>query len=243
MICEYALEPKLVATWHQRKLFRHFIERFGFREDGSATGRVVTQYPKKWRKQVWEAFYANFGQSTGEDDKERITELLIQLTMPEVLHSNTKFKKKCTWLENAEQENKRRPFHAILAQNNPRNNSQVVLGKDVLLGMDPPPLWNVPHEIPIQRTAASMAKHLEPMLRCATRILFIDPHFRPSEQRFLNPLEQFLKMICDGSRDVKLEYHTMHDDSKPAWNAFLEAVSKPVFLSARLERTYPLSDL
>ena len=46
------------------------------------------------------------------------------------------------------------------------------------------------------------------MLRCATRILFVDPHFRPSELRYRNPLEQFLKIICDGSRDVTLEYHT-----------------------------------
>ena len=208
MICEYALEPELVATWHQRELFRHFIERFGFRdEDGSATGRVVTQYPSKWRRQVWEAFETNFGQSAREDERERVTELLKQLTIPEVRRSNTEFDKQCTWLENAEEENTRHPFHAILAYN-PSDNLQIVCGEDVLPEMDPPPLWSVPREIPVQRTAASMATHLEPMLRCATRIFFVDPHFRPSEPRFRNPLEQFLKIICDGSRDVTLEYHT-----------------------------------
>ena len=221
MICEYALEPELVATWHQRELFRYFIERFGFRdEDGGATGRVVAQYPSKWRRQVWEAFETNFGQSAREDERERVTELLKQLTIPEVRRSNTEFDKQCTWLENAEKENTRHPFHAILACN-PSDNPQVVYGEDVLLGMNPPPLWSVSREIPVQRTAASMATHLKPMLRCATQILFVDPHFRPSEPRFRNPLEQFLKIICDGSRDVILEYHTMHNDKKPTWNCFL----------------------
>ena len=126
-----------------------------------------------------------------------------------------------TWLENAEQENKRRQFHAILARNNPHNNRQVVCGEDVLPGMDLPPLWRVPREIPVLRTAASMATHLEPMLRCATRILFIDPHFRPGEPRFQNPLQKFLKIICDGSREVTLEYHTMHNAQKPTWDLFL----------------------
>ena len=92
--------------------------------------------------------------------------------------------------------------------------------------MDPPPLWSVPREEPVLRTAASMATHLKPMLSCATRILFVDPHFRPSEPRFRNPLKKFLKIICDGSRDVTLEYHTMHNDKKPAWNVFLDECQK-----------------
>ena len=221
MICEYALEPELVATWHQRELFRYFIERFGFRdEDGSATGRVVTQYPSKWKKQVWEAFETNFGRSAREDEKERVTELLKQLTIPEVRRSNTEFDSQCTWLENAE--NTRPPFHAILAQNNPRKNLQVMSENDVL-GKNPPSLWSVPREIPVKRTAASIATHLEPMLRCATRILFIDPHFRARPSRWQEPLRRFLKIICDGSREVSLEYHVSACYSKaPPWNKFLD---------------------
>ena len=90
-----------------------------------------------------------------------------------------------------------------------------------MLKIPPPPNWLAPLETPVLRTATSMATRLEPMLRCATRILFIDPHFSASELRFRNPLEEFLKIICDGSRKVTLEYHTMHNDQKPAWNLFL----------------------
>lgn len=220
MIHEYALEPELVATWHERERFRYFIERFGFDSDGRAAGRVVAQYPnKKWRKQVWEAFNANFGQSASEDERERVTELLIQLTMPEVRRSSM-WDDQYTWLENAVEENGRRKFHAILARDNPRNNPQVIRENDVL-ETDSPPAWRVPREIPILRTATSMATHLEPMLRCATRLLFVDPYFRASEPRWRNPLKEFLKIICDGSRDVTLEYHASACyRNAPSWDYF-----------------------
>ena len=233
MICEYALEPELVATWHTDLHYYHFIKNFGFDpDDGHATGRVVAPYPSNWKKRVWDAFHANSG-SFAESfvKKNRISVLLEQLGRIHARRSGDIYiwNNQCTWLKNAEEEDERHPFHAILACNT-SDNPQIVCGEDVLPmmdpWMDPPPLWNVPREIPVQRTAASMATHLKPMLRCATRILFIDPHFRPSEERFRNPLEQFLEIICDGTRDVTLEYHTMHNDKKPAWNFFLDECQK-----------------
>lgn len=210
MICEYALEPELVATWHTDLHYFHFIKHFGFDpDDGRATGRVVAQYPRKsWNTKVLDAFDANSGYSAKRfAKKKRIEILLEQLGRPRVRRSGSTWNDQYTWLENAEEENKRHQFHAILACN-PSDNPQIVCGEDVLPEMESPPLWSVPREEPVLRTAASMATHLKPMLRCATRILFVDPHFRPSELRYRNPLEQFLKIICDGSRDVTLEYHT-----------------------------------
>ena len=223
MICEYALEPELVATWHTDLHFSHFIKHFGFDpDDGRATGRVVAQYPSKWKKRVWDAFYANSGQSAQDFTKRRRVEILLkQLGKTHVRRSGGVWNNQSTWLENAEQENKRRQFHAILARNNPHNNRQVVCGEDVLPGMDLPPLWRVPREIPVLRTAASMATHLEPMLRCAMHILFIDPHFRASEPKWRNPLKEFLKIICDGSREITLEYHVSGSyDNAPSWDHF-----------------------
>ena len=115
----------------------------------------------------------------------------------------------------------RRPFHAILANDNPRNNP-LVMREDDVLGMDPPSAWRVPREIPVHRTATSMATHLDPMLRCATRILFIDPYFRASELRWRNPLQAFLNIICDGSREVTLECHASACyQNSPSWDIFL----------------------
>lgn len=231
MIHEYALEPELVVTWGDLTLCDHFIDQFGFNRDGEVTGRVVAQYPEDWDIKVRDTLRQT---PLTPIQKTRVVELLkyiMEKRQPKVIRSYTSifWDPKKSWLENAEEENIRRPFHAILASDNPRENPSVMLGNSVW-PIDPrnqrPPLWSVPREEPVLRTAASMATHLKPMLRCATQILFIDPHFRPSKQRFRNPLEQFLNIICDGSRDVTLEYHTMHNDEKPAWNFFLDECLK-----------------
>ena len=83
MICEYVLEPELVATWHDRERFHYFSERFGFGSDGRATGRVVAQYPGKWKKRIWDAFAADSGQPAEYFAKRRRIEILLaQLGSP-----------------------------------------------------------------------------------------------------------------------------------------------------------------
>ena len=222
MIHEYALEPELVAGWHNSSDYRYFIEQFGFNRSGTATGRVVAHYPKKWEKRVWDAFSANSGQSANSfDSRRRIETFLRGIKETLVRRPNIRWDDQRPWLENAEQENTRRPFHAILARDNPRDNFQVVRGDDELAD-NPPPLWRVHPETTVSRQAKAMATHLEPMLRCATKIFFVDPHFRASESRFRNPLREFLRIICDGSRTVTLEYHASASYANaPSWDHFL----------------------
>ena len=222
MIHEYALEPELVATWHDRHLYRYFIQQFGFEKDtGNATGRVLAQYPSDmWSDLLWEAFEKNFGSTATQLDWKRMEELLKQLLQeptvsrpcPPCLWDDEQ-----TWLENAEDENRRHPFHAIFALEDPRNHRNVVRVDD-FLNMSTPAVWRIPNSIVVDRTADSMAESLKPMLRCATHILFIDPHFSASQDRkFLNSLCKFLHIICDGSRQVNLEYHT---GDTQGWNHF-----------------------
>ena len=45
MVYEFALEPELVATWHDRKEYLFFEEKFGLR-----TGGIVSSYPRKMEK-------------------------------------------------------------------------------------------------------------------------------------------------------------------------------------------------
>ena len=177
----------------------------------------MAQYPKKWKKRVWDAFSATPGQSPIK--RKRIEDLLSQWEKTYVRRSGIRWHDQHTWLENAEQENTRRPFHAILARDNPRKNAQVVLGDDVS-GDNPPSLWLHP-EITVPRQAMAMATRLEPMLRCATKIFFIDPYFSASKPRFRNPLREFLRIICDGSRTVTLEYHASASYANaPSWDHF-----------------------
>ena len=115
MIHEYALEPDLVASWHDRTTFRFFVEMFGF-----GRGRVVSRYPKKWRTLVWEAFDRTFGATASDIERKRIETLLSQILTPEVRRPGCIWNEGQEWLSNAEREHARRPFHSILARENPR---------------------------------------------------------------------------------------------------------------------------
>lgn len=207
MIHEYALEPELVATWHDRVTFRFFVEMFGF-----GRGRVVSRYPKKWRTLVWEAFGAN----DSEIERKRIETLLTQLLTPEVRRPDHVWNAGQDWLANAEIEYARRPFHAILARANPRARAEVLLADDVLAGT--PAAWNAAQSLVVVRTAAAMAQCVTPMLRSATRVLFIDPHFRASRLRCRNPLAAWLQVIPQGAT---VELHTGNaTDNAPNWTYF-----------------------
>lgn len=213
MIYEYALEPELVASWHERLLFRLFIEEFGL-----GTGRMVSRYPKKWRKLVWKAFNAAFAATTGDIEHTRITELLMRLCEPQVSRLGSVWDDTLIWIENAEKENERCPFHAILSRNNPQSQPNVLLIDDII--DDPPETWFVPASKVVPRTAGSMAAAIRPMLRCAKQIVFVDPHFRAGQPKYKNPFRAFFRLICSKS-DVTIELHAGHvSDNAPNWETF-----------------------
>ena len=195
LIHDYALEPELVADCDQF-LYRYFTQYKKFSWD---TGCVIVQYPSTWKELVKRLV----------GDEKRLEVLLAWLPRTQIIRtSDLLWKDTFTWLENAEaeQENSLHWFHAILARDNPRHQSNVVRGADISSGTarawdQPPP------SITVDRTAASMAACIEPMLRYATRIRFIDPHFCALHERFRDPLCEFLRIICDSKRAVTLELH------------------------------------
>jgi hypothetical protein len=179
---------------------------------GFGRGRIVSRYPKKWRSLVWEAF----GARGSEIEQKRIETLLTQLLTPEVRRQDHVWNAGQDWLANAETEHARRPFHAILARQNPRARAEVLVADDVLEGT--PPAWNAPASLLVARTAAAMAQCVTPMLRAATRVLFIDPHFRASRARCRNPLAAWLREIPGGAT---IELHAANaTDNAPDWTYF-----------------------
>lgn len=200
MIYEYALEPELVATWTDRREFRYFVERFGLGQ-----GRVVSRYPKRWTRLVWEAF-----DGTGDLDRKRLEELLARLSERMVRRRDARWDPALAgWLANAERENGRRPFHAILARANPRGHPSVVVGADV--DEDSVPRWAVPRGLSVPRKAAAMADAVAPALRCSSIVIFVDPHFGPERPRHRRPFEAFLERILrqrPGHPPNRVEVHT-----------------------------------
>ena len=182
MIHEYALEPELVATWVDRRVGRYFIKKFGLGQP-----RIVSRYPKRWKKLVWEAF-------TSDNDVERgrMTELLERLSETMVKRRDGRWNPGAAWLDNAEDEHTRVPFHAILARSNPRGHAQVLVA-DAL--DDSTPCWIVPRGCTVHRTASDMAAAAASMLRSADVVVFVDPHFGPGNTRHRRPLREFLRVV------------------------------------------------
>ena len=192
-----------MASWHDRMRGRFFIDKFGL-----GTGRIVSRYPGSWKRQVWDEFEKTFSGSPGEKEQARgrIEELIKRFASPMTKRSGAP-DDSIHWLVNAEKEHERKPFHAILAHDNPRQNPSVMLENDIL-DLIPPSDWEVPKDVPVQRQAGDMADCVAPMLRCATRILFVDPNFDPYQEKYRKPLDEFLRRV-DRRRDaITIELHT-----------------------------------
>ena len=202
MICEFALEPELVATWHDRKEFLFFEEKFGLK-----TGRIVSAYPKKWVAQVWQAFQDS-PNGQNQNAERNLDALLRDLTQNMVKRRKT-FSEIPVWLERAETEHSERPFHAILARENPRENGHVVSVKKLIA--DGHTRWVVPGNPPVTRSAAELGAAVAPMLRVCRHIVFIDPYFDSSKQRFMKPMSAFFHAIWAsrfGEENPRVELHT-----------------------------------
>lgn len=201
MIHEFAVEPELAATWNNRQNFRYFIEKFGL-----GSPRIISRYPKRWKKLVWQVF-----ESTSDInkslDKTRMIELLERLT-ERMTKRRDNWNSHLTWLENVENEHLRIPFHAILSCSNPRQNSQVLTEDKI---DESQPLWNLPSSSVIKRTSHELAKPVETMLRFSKVIIFIDPYFDPNEIKYQKSMRKFLSIVFDLSPTIlpdRVEIHT-----------------------------------
>lgn len=198
MFQEIALEPSLLRDWRD---FRFFISQFG-----SSQGRFISRFPSAWKKMVFEA-----AEGLPELDFQRVQEMMsdIESQLLPRLHAWNQNKE---WLPNAVDEHQVRPFHAIVANSNPSNESFVICSDAIIPGSrSAPELWNARRSIPVKRTDTDMASCVSLLLRSCRWVVFIDPHFDPGERRFTAPLRAFLNEISSRHAQAvsvsKIEYH------------------------------------
>jgi hypothetical protein len=211
MIYEFALEPELVARWHDRNEYLFFDEKFGLR-----TRRVVAAYPRNWKRLVWEAF----GKSPAAGDQNaqmRMMELIQHLSQNSVRRPGT-FQEIPFWLARAEAEHSERPFRAIIATINPRNQSFVITGRDLVENGHE--LWNIPDRFPTPRNASEIATAVLPLMQLCRHAVIIEPYFDPGKQRFRRPFAAILatcgKNVC-GLETIQVELHTSIDRFFEDW--------------------------
>lgn len=211
MIYEYALEPKLVACWHDRREYLFFDEKFGLR-----ARRIVSAYPKTWKRLVWEAF--NDGPACANQNAQmRMTEL-IQFLWQNAVRRRSTFPEIPEWLEKAEAEHNERPFHAIVVAENPRERDFVITARGLIENGHE--LWNISGTSPTPRTAEEIARTISPLTKLCSHAVLIDPYFDPTKHRFRQTLSAILATcnnnVC-GIENIQVELHTSIDRFFQNW--------------------------
>jgi hypothetical protein len=201
MINEYAIEPALAVAWAKSQSeFEYFFEKFGLGQS-----KIMSEFPKfkNWRKQFKQA-------AAGAQDFElqRITALFNLLVERRIFREGFTYDGTISWLENAETENYRCPFQAILSSENPRKHKSV-LSPLYIKNSD---LWKTEEQDYCQRIAENMAQLVLPILSNCSRLYLIDPHFGPENPRHRRPIEAFLKCMVNNrfgkSLPDSIEIHT-----------------------------------
>jgi hypothetical protein len=194
MLYEFALDPSVLNNWDT---VRYFIDNFGVPK-----GRLISQYPRKWKRMVIETCSSR----QGLKEYAKIVEILSPHNTidSKFIRSGREYDSNFDWLPNATQQNNKLPFHAIIADKNPQNVPNILIAFDI---SDGTPLWNIKNEECVPRDAKNLRKYIEPLLKISSEIIFVDPYFNPYEQRFRNTLSEFISSTDENNKLKRIEFH------------------------------------
>lgn len=186
MIKEFAVEPEAIVSSYRE--FSYVIEKFGICE-----GRVISEFPKKWRRMVYEAAIARHRGTTEQSKiEERLRRLppgvLINLARPSGDGQEG-------WLARALQEHERLPFDYILASRTVEH--AVIVPIEQFDGEHS--CLQITREMSIQREPNLMADACDFLLRTAQHVKLVDPHFDFSHDRFVQPFCAFVQRLKPGT--------------------------------------------
>jgi hypothetical protein len=195
MLHEFALDPDVLTNW---KDFRYFVDNFGVPH-----GRLISEFPKRWRAMVYEAT-----KGCSEIDRKRIEESLKTIK-PKLVRRGRPYDGRVGWLENAEAQHQLHTFHAIIAHSNPRGISEILLADDCHESSSA--LWCIRRSNSVPGSANELARQAAPLLEISNQIVFVDPYFNPHTSRFLEPLRRFIQSAVSNGLPTRLEYHLRAD--------------------------------
>lgn len=214
MLQEYAVEPAAIGSDWQT--FRYLIEKFGFDQ-----GRLISQFPKHWFREVYQA-----AGGLSDLQKKRVEEALIAAKKNKVVRTGRPYSPDLGgWLDNALAEHGREPFHAIIAAANSGDEACVVRSDEV---DDGHALIACARERAVPRDVESLAGALQGMLRFGARIVFVDPFFDPYKGPHKRMFLRLLTIVKDLNPRAECEIHYRYHANKPD-NADLEGEAAALF--------------
>ena len=204
---EYAVEPQAIgSSWEN---FRYLIEKFGFDK-----GRLISQFPKSWFRDVYEA--AN---SLSPIQRKMVEEALNQAKKNKVVRNGRTFDPAIgSWLDNTLAQHKLKPFHAIISSQVPKDEASA-LSIDTL--DESAPLMKVPRESDIPRDIKSITTALLGLLQFGSRLVFVDPYFDPFNPRQRKLFREILSLVRKINPSAVCEFHYRNDTKKRLSNEIL----------------------
>lgn len=208
MIREFAVEPEVMETWqHFRELFHQF---------GVSQGRLISEFPSKWRKTLYELVSER--EKKGLIDPTKAKSICDRIAAARDRFCGAQgrsFDPALAWLANAESQHKARPFHVIIVSQEPRTGPN--LGLLVAGDFDPEVQpWKVDKQIKLERSADAFETCASLMLSLAREIVLVDPYFDPRKNRFREPFGAWVRAGKPGQIWTRCELHTelRFDDAK-----------------------------
>lgn len=161
MLHEFAVEPALLGDWHN---FHYLHEKFGV-----PRARLISEFPKKWRRMVYEAA-GNFSEM-----QRKILEEWLADKSSFLIASGRPYHFTDDWLQSAEAAHQEKPFRAILARGNPRNQRHIISAETPITEKNP--LFYCTTESKIPKTSAGIVSACKILLQNTHELIFIDPYF------------------------------------------------------------------
>lgn len=197
MIYEFALEPGLVATWHEPRAAYPILSHLG-----PGQPRVACAFPAAvWKNLVVAALRALFQeeQSPHWQAAKKNVEILLRHLHETGTTRNGRIGEGESWRTVVEREHALYPFGGIVVASSADRHDYLVVADQ--LGNEPFAAWDRPAP-PVPRQARELAAALAPLLRYATCLRFVDPYFDAAEATFLDPMREFLS-AAQRRRDVR----------------------------------------
>lgn len=197
MIAECAVEPEVMAEW------RHFQSLHA--DFGIGQGRLLCQFPSKWRKEVLLAVerMEKEGINTAIQTQKILDQFQHGAFRRGLVSSNREYSTDGSWIDTAR--NQAEPFDVIIHSGSPSSDRELRAGE--FLRSDPP--FSRTRQCEVQRIAARLIDAGWAAFRRAKEIYLIDPYFNPSVAKFGEVLGSFLtRLERYGSVPKRLEVHT-----------------------------------
>lgn len=189
MIHEFAVDPEALAGWQN---FRFLVSHFGVPH-----GRLISRFPKEWKRMVYEAC------SVCPDVEKKKIELALERIDAKVFVSGRTYDRSQKWVPNAVTSHAERPFQAIITTANKAKASGLL---DVEQLSETEQRWATSRGKTMFRTAANIAEAAETLFHCSSEVLLIDPHYSGTA-RYGKPLELLIRCACAGTPLKRFEYH------------------------------------